>query len=108
MKVRTLDRTNVNKYVRPTIVRLNKAEPFLAVEPLHNTRCHFQSPILAKQVVAHTACEQIRSSNVLEEKAPRAWPSRQPDSSNAVTLSVFGKNRHKNNVRTIRADRTLT
>src|SRR6516162_2975711 len=89
MKARTLDRTNVNKYVRPTIVRLNKAEPFLAVEPLHNTRCHLPSPLLAKQVVAHTTCEQIRSSNVLEEKAPRAWPSRQPDSSNSVTLSVY-------------------
>src|SRR5262249_1191412 len=68
MKARTLDRTNVNKHIRPTIVRLNKAEAFLAVEPLHNTRCHFPSPMLAKQVVAHTTCEQIRSSDVLGEK----------------------------------------
>src|SRR6516165_9548658 len=65
MKARTLDRANVNKHVRSTIVRLNKAEAFLAVEPLHNTRCHFPSPMLAKQVVAHTTCEQIRSSDVL-------------------------------------------
>ena len=43
----TLDRANVNKHVRPTIVRLNKAVAFLAVEPLHNTRCHFPSPMLA-------------------------------------------------------------
>ena len=42
MKAGTLDRANVNKYVRPTIVRLNKAEAFLAVEPLHNTRSHFR------------------------------------------------------------------
>ena len=69
MKARTLDRANVNKHIRPTIVRLNKAEAFLAVEPLHNTRCHFLSPMPAKQVVAHTTCEQIRSSDVLEEKA---------------------------------------
>jgi hypothetical protein len=40
MKARTLDGANVNKYVRPTIVRLNKAKAFLAVEPLHDTRCH--------------------------------------------------------------------
>ena len=38
MKARTLDGANVNKYVRPTIVRLNKAKAFLAVEPLHDTR----------------------------------------------------------------------
>src|SRR6516162_1169042 len=69
MKARTLDRANVNKHVRPTIVRLNKAEAFLAVEPLHNTRCHFPSPMLAKQIGAHTTCEQIRSSDVLGEKA---------------------------------------
>ena len=69
MKARTLDRANVNKHVRPTIVWLNKAEAFLAVEPLHNTRRHFLSPMPANQVVAHTACEQIRSSDVLEEKA---------------------------------------
>jgi len=69
MKARTLDRANVYKYVRPTIVLLNKAEAFLAVEPLHNTRCHFPSPMLAKQVVAHTTCEQIRSSDVLGGKA---------------------------------------
>jgi hypothetical protein len=30
MKARTLDRANVNKYVRPTIVWLNKAEALLA------------------------------------------------------------------------------
>jgi hypothetical protein len=49
--------------------------------------------MLAKKVVAHTTCEQIRSSDVLGggEKPYRAWPSRQPDSSNVVTLSVFGK-----------------
>jgi hypothetical protein len=34
MKARTLDGANVNKSVRPTIVRLNKAKAFLAVEPL--------------------------------------------------------------------------
>jgi hypothetical protein len=48
MKACTLDRANVNKYVRPTIVRLNKAEALLAVEPLHNTRSHFPSPTFAK------------------------------------------------------------
>src|SRR6516165_2123734 len=98
MKARTLDRANVNKYVRPTIVLLNKAEAFLAVEELHNTRCHFPSPMLAKQVVVHAPCEQIRSSDVLGKKPYRAWPSRQPDSSNVVTLSVLDKNRHKKNV----------
>src|ERR1700688_3379788 len=55
--------------------------------------------MLAKKVVAHTTCEQIRSRDVLGEKPCRAWSSRQPDSSNVVTLSVFGKNRHKNNIR---------
>ena len=34
MKARTLDRAYVNKYVRPTVVRLNKAEAFLAIEPV--------------------------------------------------------------------------
>jgi hypothetical protein len=70
MKARALDRANVNKYVRPTIVRLNKAESLLAVEPHHNTRCHFPSPMLAKKGFTHTTCEQIRSSDVLEEKSP--------------------------------------
>src|SRR4029453_6313164 len=91
MKARTLDCANVNKYVRPTIVRLNKAKAFLAVEPLHNACSHFPSPCWLKKVVAHTTCEQIRSSDVLGEKPCRAWSSRQPDSSNAVILSVFGK-----------------
>src|SRR6476646_1636980 len=100
MKARTLDCANMNKHVRPTIVRLNKAEAFLAVEPLHNTRCHFPSPMLAKQVVAHTTCEQIRSSDVLGKKPYRAWPSRQPDSSNVVNSTRFWQNRHKNNIRT--------
>ena len=68
MKARTLDRANVNKYVRPTLVRLDETEAFLAVEPLHNTRCHFRLQLFAKQVVAHT-CEQIRSRDVLEERA---------------------------------------
>ena len=49
MKARTLDRANVNKYVRPTIVRLNKAVAFLAVEELHNTRCHYQVEILCRR-----------------------------------------------------------
>ena len=35
MKARTLDCTDVNKYVGPTIVRLNKTEAFLTVEPLY-------------------------------------------------------------------------
>jgi hypothetical protein len=34
MKARTLNRANVNKYE-------NKANAFLAIEPFHNTRCHF-------------------------------------------------------------------
>jgi len=68
MKASTLDRANVNKYVWPTNVWLNKAVAFLAVEPLHNTRSHFLSPMPAIQVVAHT-CEQIRSRDVLEERA---------------------------------------
>jgi hypothetical protein len=32
IKARTLDGANVNKYVRPTIVRLNGPKAFLAVE----------------------------------------------------------------------------
>src|ERR1700692_2872707 len=56
--------------------------------------------MLAKKVVAHTTCEQIRSRDVLGEKPCRMWSSRQPDSSNVVTLSVFWHNRHKNNFRT--------
>jgi hypothetical protein len=60
----------VNKYVRPTIVRLNKAKAFLAVESLHNTRRHYPSPIiLTKEFVTHNPCEQIRSSDVLGGKA---------------------------------------
>ena len=70
MKARTLDRADVNKYVRPPIVRLNKAKAFLAVEPLHNTRRHFRLQLFAKHVVAHTACEHIRSSGVLGGKSP--------------------------------------
>ena len=70
MKARALNRADVNKYVRATIVRLNKAKAFLAVEPLHNTRCHFRLQFFAKQVVAHTACEHIRSSGVLGGKSP--------------------------------------
>ena len=70
MKARTLDGANVNKYVLPTVVRLNKAKAFLAVEPLHNTRCHYPSPIiLTKEFVTHNTCEQIRSSDFLGEKA---------------------------------------
>jgi hypothetical protein len=56
--------------------------------------------MLAKQVVAHTTCEQIRSSVVLGKKPYRAWPSRQPDSSNVVNSTRFWQNRHKNNIRT--------
>jgi hypothetical protein len=70
MKARTLDGANVNKNVRPAIVRLDKAKAFLAVEPLHNTRCHYPSPIiLTKEFVTHNPCERIRSSDVLG-KAP--------------------------------------
>jgi len=70
MKARTLDGAYVNKYVRPTVVRLNKAKAFLAVEPLHNTRCHFPSPIiLTNAFITHNPGEQIRSSDVLGEKA---------------------------------------
>src|ERR1700747_2714379 len=79
MKARTLDGANVNKYVRPTVVRLNKAKAFLAVEPLHNTRCHYPSPIiLTNAFVTHNPGEQIRSSDVLGKKPCRARPSRQP------------------------------
>jgi len=70
MKARTFDCADVNKYVRPTVVRLDETEAFLAVEPLHNTRCHFRLQLFAKQVVAHTACEHIRSSGVLGGKSP--------------------------------------
>jgi len=51
MKARTLDRANVNKYVRPTVVRLNKAKAFLAVEPLHNACSHFPSPCWLKRLL---------------------------------------------------------
>jgi hypothetical protein len=69
MKARTLDGADVNKYVRPTVVRLNKAKAFLAVEPFHNTRCHYPSPvILTNAFVTHNPCEQIRTSDVLGKK----------------------------------------
>src|SRR5262249_61227460 len=71
VKARTLDRPNVNKHVHPTTVRLNKAEALLAVEPLHNTRCHFHSPMLAKQDVANTAWKQTQASDVLRKKPQR-------------------------------------
>src|SRR6516225_151850 len=100
MKARTLDRANVNKHVRPTIVRLNKAEAFLAVEPLHNTRCHFLSPMPAKQVVAHTTCEQIRSSDCLGGKSTTGRGHQGSQIARTPQFYPFLKDRHKNNIRT--------
>src|ERR1700758_1059209 len=106
MKARTLDGAYVNKHVRPTVVRLNKAKAFLAVEPLHNTRCHYPSPVILTNAfvthnpsdVTHNPSEQIRTSDVLGKEPYRAWPSRQPDSSNVVNSIRYWR-RHKNNIR---------
>src|SRR5215472_3923377 len=92
MKARTLDRANVNKHVRPTIVRLNKAEAFLAVEPLHNTRCHFPSLQCSPSRLLPTQhVSKFDPAMSWGKKPYRAWPSRQPDNSNIVILSLFGK-----------------
>ena len=92
MKARTLDGAYVNKYVRSTVVRLNKAKAFLAVEPLHNTRCHYPSPtILTNALLPTIHVSKFDPAMSWGGKALRAWPSRQPDNSNVVTLSAFGK-----------------
>src|SRR5262245_34985709 len=93
MKARTLDRANVNKYVRPTIVRLNKAEAFLAVEPLHNTRSHFRLRCSPNRLLPTHHVSKFDPAMSWGKKPYRAWPSRQPDISNVITLFVFGKNR---------------
>lgn len=91
MKARTFDCADVNKYVRPTIVRLDKAEAFLAVEPLHNTRCHFRLQCLRNRLLPTQHVSTFDPAVSWEGKALRARPSRQPDNSNVVTLSAFGK-----------------
>src|SRR6516162_8610679 len=89
MKARTLDRANVNKHVRPTIVRLNKAEAFLAVEPLHNTRSHFRLQCSLIRLLPTKHVSKFDPAMSWGKKPYRAWPSRQPDNSNVVVLSVF-------------------
>src|SRR6516164_5823706 len=89
MKARTLDRANVNKHVRPTIVRLNKAEAFLAVEPLHNTRSHFRLQCSLIRLLPTKHVSKFDPAMSWGKKPYRAWPSRQPDNSNVVILSVF-------------------
>ena len=91
MKARTLDCTDVNKYVGPTIVRLNKTEAFLAVEPLHNTRCHFRLQRSRNRLLPTQHVSKFDPAMSWGEKPYGAWPSRQPDNSNVATLSVFGK-----------------
>jgi hypothetical protein len=91
MKARTFDCADVNKYVRPTVVRLNKAIAFLAIEKLHNTRCHFRLQCLRNRLLPTQHVSTFDPAVSWEGKAPRARPSRQPDNSNVVTLSAFGK-----------------
>jgi hypothetical protein len=91
MKARTFDCADVDKYVRPTVVRPNKAKAFLAVEKLHNTRCHFRLQCLRNRLLPTQHVSTFDPAVSWEGKALQARPSRQPDNSNVVTLSAFGK-----------------
>ncbi len=41
----SLDSGDMYKHIFSAGLRLNKAVPFLGIEPLHSARCHFQSPL---------------------------------------------------------------
>src|SRR5215471_13868202 len=99
MKARTLDRANVNKQVRPTIVRLNKAEPFLAVEPLHNTRCQFPSPMLAKRLLPTQHVSKFDPAMSWRKK-PHGHGHQGSQIVRTASLYPFLANRDKSNVRT--------
>src|SRR5215469_13613184 len=99
MKARTLDRTNVNKYVLPTIVRLNKAEPFLAVEPLHNTRCHFSLQFSRNRLLLTQRVSKFDPAMSWRKK-PHGHGHQGSQIVRTASLYPFLANRHKSNVRT--------
>src|SRR5690606_5132819 len=53
---RALDRRDVDEHVGPTLVRLNEAIAFLAVEPLNGASCHIARSLVQSLLVRLRAC----------------------------------------------------
>jgi len=99
MKARTFDCADVDKYVRPTVVRLNKAIAFLAVEKLHNTRCHFGLQCLRNRLLPTQNVSKFDPA-MSWGKSPTGRGHQGSQIARTSSLYPFGKSRHKNNVRT--------
>src|SRR6516164_1258575 len=97
MKARTLDRANVNKYVLPAIVWLNKAEAFLAVEPLHNTRCHFRLQCSRNRLLPTQHVSKFDPAMSWRKK-PHGRGHQGSQIVRTASLYPFLANRHKKNV----------
>jgi hypothetical protein len=80
----------VNKHVRPTIVGLNKAEAFLAVEPLHNTRRHYPSPIILTISLLPTIHVSNFDPAMSWERPPKGAAIKPFNSSNPFTVPYYG------------------
>lgn len=55
IEARTLDGGDMDEYVRTTLVRLNEAITFLAIEPLNGASCHNARSLVQSLLVAGPA-----------------------------------------------------